>query len=758
MAPKKDRPEHLNLVGAKSQHTAPPPKLLEHIQNSSIENALRLLEQMFSATDDLFYDLSKRATSNNEQNLYFESMREIRIKKRGVASAFAHQVNSVFSELMANKPAAAPNEQEDDASSLSIVEGDDLEIELALNNMTSRSRDLYKQELYELTIRLDHLLLQTRVDEENCPLDPLQLASAFIEACQNQLSINIKARLILFKLFEKHVLKQLGHIYSDANQLLIDAGILPKVPRNLNKSRSAVPPGSLADNASAAAEQELLQQQAALSQPPMSFQLDLNTLSTLMASARSNTATVSGDNTRAAGPYTYYLYASNPGPIMASPQLSSLLTKSQPLVDRQLSAVQQPRNIISDVVTQLLAKRDPEVPQALEQPDEDIINLIAMFFDSVLSDENLPIAVQSLICRLQIPILKIALRDRSLLTDTEHPARRLINLITQAGLSFDENKPLERDPLYRKIADGVQTINRLYKADASVFESFLHELEEEMSKEHRKSNLVERRTTQAEEGKSKLRLARASAQNALYNKLKHVQLPEAVSNFLTNTWLQVLVITHLKHGYDSDEWVEAENLVSDIIWLCQQHNDPKSLARKKHLQPEVLQRVETGLEAAIDNPETRTSKVTAIEEVLLSLSEAEAPQIDFIDLSDDQKDALGKAAPEQKSWEEMTALERQQTRYEELSNHFYLEAKDIPEGVWLEYQTEESNKQIRCKLSSKIDADSYIFVNRFGFKVLERSRRQLAYDMQFSKARIIDSRPMFERLMDKVVSHLKQAA
>ena len=123
MAPKKDRPEHLNLVGAQEQNTAPPPKLLEHIQNSAIESALRLLEQMFSATDDLFYDLSKRATSNNEQNLYFESMREIRIKKRGIASAFAHEVNSAFSALMSTPPKADRTEHEDDANSLSIVEG-----------------------------------------------------------------------------------------------------------------------------------------------------------------------------------------------------------------------------------------------------------------------------------------------------------------------------------------------------------------------------------------------------------------------------------------------------------------------------------------------------------------------------------------------------------------------------------------------------------------------------------------------------------
>lgn len=758
MAPRKDRPEYMELVGKSKEGEIQPPKLLEHIRDHACESAVRLLEHMFSATDDLFYDLSKRATSNNEQNLYFESMREIRIKKRGVVATFAHELKNGFSTMMSVSTTPEADPRNDDASNLSIVEGDQLEVELALNNMAGRTRESYKQEVYELTMRLDHLLLQVRVNDENNPLDPQQLAAAFVEACETQLDLSIKARLILFKLFEKHVLKQLGHIYSDANELLLDAGILPKVPRRFNRSTSATRPEERSTQAEDASTERVFSQQAFL-QPTINFQLDINTLSTLMAGARSHTqANPSGDNTtRVTGPYAYYLYASNPGPIMASPQLANLLTRSQPIIDRQLSN-QRPRNIIAEVINQLLLKRDPELPQAVEQPDEDIINLIAMFFDNVLSDTCLPIAVQSLICRLQIPILKVALGDRTFLTDMDHPARKLINLITEVGLSFDESKPLERDPLYRKIADGVQTINRLYKTDTTVFQHFLLELEEQITREKRKPALVENRTTQAEAGKSKIRMARSAARNALYAKLKDGQLPEIVSNFLTNTWLQVLVITHLKHGQDSIEWVEMESLVSDIIWLCQPHSDQRSLSRKKRLQPEVLQRIDAGLAIAIDNPETCASKVTAIEEVLQSIHEPESPHMEYTTLSEEQKDALGKNDPDQKTWEDMTALERQQSRYEQLSNRYYLKAKEIPEGVWLEYKNESALKNIRCKLSSKIDADSYIFVNRLGFKVLEKSRRQLAYDMQFEKVRILDSRPLFERLMDKVVTHLKQAA
>lgn len=770
MAPKNQRPGIHEVQRASTQPRVAPPRVLDHIQNIALDNAVQLLDHMFSAADDLFYDLSKRASTNNEENLYFESMREIRIKKQGVANEFLRALTNEFNDLVTGQSQSKLNRTDGDitSGSLSIVEGDDLEIQLALNNMTGRTREIYKEELYELAIRLDHLLLQVTVNENTNPLDPQQVGQAFISACLKQLKVGIKIRLILFKLFEKHVLKQLGHIYTDANQVLIDSGILPKVPRNLNKGESS-------DHRHSAQEQEQQAQQEAGNQtqhraptgaapaqqgaPQINFTLDLNSLNTLMSAARSSQGNMfanTGQSNGNGANYTYYLYSSNPGPAMAAMELSSLLTKSQPIIDRQLTT-RKPTNVVSDVVNQLLSKRDPKTPQALDQTSEDVINLVAMFFDNILEDDNLPIAIQSLICRLQIPVLKVALRDQNFLTNSEHPARKLINTITEAGLGLDESKPLERDPLYRKIVDGVQTVNRLFKVDTSVFTEVHTEIEEMVKKEASRARVVEKRTTQAEAGKNRIKLARAAAQNALYEKMRDATLPDVVSSFLTNTWLQVLIITYLKHGQGSSNWVEMEQLVADVIWLCKQHSDERSRQRKARLQPDILQRIETGLAAAIDAEDTRQQKISEIERAVAELDTIPAESLQYRALDEQQKIALGKTANEEKSWEDMSALERQQSKYQELSSKYYQIAKDIPEGTWLNYFDEETGRQLRCKLSAKLGSDSYIFVNRLGLKALDKSRRQFAYDMQFNKAKTLDVRPIFERVMESVVSRLKAA-
>jgi len=681
-------------------------------------------------------------------------MREIRIKKLGLVNQFTQEFNQFFENLVNNVEAKPAKEQQN--GPLSIVEADKLEVELAFTNMVGRARETYKETLYELSIRFDHFLTQTSVDEDNNPLDPQQLSEVFIEACSKQLQINIKTRLILFKLFEKHVLKQLGHIYSDANEVLIDSGILPTVPKYLNKNADAPAkpeaPSAPAEEIPAAAppQQPMLQ---------ASFSLDMGVLANIMSAARSqNSSLFCAPGTKPEGSHAYYLYSSNPGPVMASPELASLLTKTQPIVDRQLTSGDTPKNVVTDLVHQLLSKQNPDTPQALEQADEDVINLIAMFFDTVLDDSQLPPVVQSLICRLQIPLLKVALRDKSFLTDPEHPAKQLVNVITDAGFGVDESKPLERDPIYRKIADCVQTINRQFKADDNIFDEIYAEIKQQLEKEKRKTNIVENRTNQAEEGKSKIKQARASSQNALYGRLKDARLPETISSFLTNTWLQVLVITHLKHGKDSAEWVEIENVIIDLMWLCQKHEDERSKLRKQRLTPEVLQRIENGLEAAIDNPESRAAKVKAVEEALNDVDAQDVDKESYVELSNDQREALGKADPEQKDWDDMSALERQQTRYEELSNKFYMEARNVPVGVWIDYENENNGRKMRCKLSAKIDAENYIFVNRLGLKSMEKTRRQFAYDMQFKKAVILDNAPLFDRIMQSVISHLRGAA
>ncbi len=744
----KDGSKHMELVDTRPTLTSQEMRLLDAIAERTHDSASTLSEQFFSATDDLFYELSERASTNNEENLYFEAMRAIRVSRKEISRDFLQNLAAGFKKVDRIDPNGETRRS--DSEELSLVGSEDLEIELAQKNMADRTRDTYKTELHDLVARLDAMASNCKITQHNNPLDPLALSRSFVRATTEHLKLDIKTRLIFFKLFEKHFLKQLGHLYSDANQVLIDAGILPKVPRTHNSEDSENAPASAIEAQEKIAEAQPFER---FDDEPAGrpFQLESSALSSLMASIRAaKRANIPGAQQLG----NYHFFSANPGAVMPVPELANRLTDNQFSIDEKLSSG-APQNLVPQIVSDILALNNPNEPQALEQPDEDIINLVALFFDKVLEDENLPLAVQSLVCRLQIPVLKVALHDKTFLTDEKHPARIMINTLTEAGLSFDESKPIERDPLYKVLTEGVHAINQQFKLDNHVFSDVTDKVREAMSAEAAKSELVESRTRQAETGKAKLKAARSFAQNTLYEKLKDAALPTAITDFLTNTWLQVLVITYVRGGKDSGEWVENEQVITDLIWASQRHNDEKSVARQQRLMPELLNRIEFGLELVIDNEDVRKTKTQEIDQSLQSvLADTPSDQL-YRELSTEQRARLGKTDPEKKSWDEMTALERQQARYEELSSQFYLEAKHMSTGTWLEYMDDKRGKAIRCKLSAKIDSENYVFVNRFGFKALTKTRRQFAYDMQFKRARPLDTTPIFERLMDKVVGQIK---
>jgi hypothetical protein len=76
-------------------------------------------------------------------------------------------------------------------------------------------------------------------------------------------------------------------------------------------------------------------------------------------------------------------------------------------------------------------------------------------------------------------------------------------------------------------------------------------------------------------------------------------------------------------------------------------------------------------------------------------------------------------------------------------------------GSWIEL-TEADDHKVRCKLAAVIkSAGRYIFVNRAGMKVMEKSRESLAVDLSHGKLRILDDALLFDRALESVIGNLR---
>jgi hypothetical protein len=77
-------------------------------------------------------------------------------------------------------------------------------------------------------------------------------------------------------------------------------------------------------------------------------------------------------------------------------------------------------------------------------------------------------------------------------------------------------------------------------------------------------------------------------------------------------------------------------------------------------------------------------------------------------------------------------------------------------GSWVEFQEDEEHK-LRCKLAAVIKpTGKYIFVNRTGMKILEKTRMALAVEFRRNSVRLLDDALLFDRALESVIGNLRK--
>ena len=80
------------------------PAEVTRIRDTVIAGLGDLLQGAFDAVDDSLFELANNARSNNEQNRYFEAMREIRIERKGVERHFPEHRRPFFCHAAPHRP------------------------------------------------------------------------------------------------------------------------------------------------------------------------------------------------------------------------------------------------------------------------------------------------------------------------------------------------------------------------------------------------------------------------------------------------------------------------------------------------------------------------------------------------------------------------------------------------------------------------------------------------------------------------------
>ncbi|SMF02820.1 Protein of unknown function [Alteromonadaceae bacterium Bs31] len=745
---------------------------------------MQKLRGFFDGADDSLFSLADKACTNQEQNIYFDSMREVRVQRRGFEKRFAGAIDTAFASLATGEVSTSTFDDSLNSDALSLVQNDELEELVAVESSVSRASTEFAEAIQLLSLRLDSLV-PVKVFHQNNPLAPEIIANAFIDQAR-RLDIDIKAKLVLFKLFDRSVMQNLEDLYQNANQLLVDHNVLPSLTARL-KSRSGV--------SSPASSSQMQQANKPSSNTPVDAASEVasNEVAKLLGGMIAGQQRAQAQSS-AIDEIVHMLSLAQQAPMSAS-------------LDGNLKAL--------DLITALQQRKGSKAEIA--RTEIEVIKLVDMLFNFILEDKNLAKDMKLQISRLQMPLVKVALLDKSFFAKGGHSARRLLNEIATAALGWQPGAGGKADPLYNKINDVITKLLNSFDTDVAIFNELLADFSSFIQKEHRRSEVMERRTLDAEDGKAKAEVSRTIVAIEIELRTIDQELPELIQGLINGPWSNVLFINNLKYGSESSLWLESLQTLEDLVWSVKTPRDNEQRKRLIKLVPGLLQRLRAGLDSISFNPFEMSEIFKTLEDIHLScirgkiesteqspalatqLVKAKAPSSNDSELVADELEPLElneadelladvdaaladasmdetetltpnlepkpeeKRQPKEPQAAKVQAPKVQQkvqekSQEEKLSpdSTYMQQVASFVQGAWFEMVDDEGSVA-RCRLAAFIKpTGKYIFVNRNGMKVAEKPQHDLALMLKENRIRALDNSMLFDRALETVVSSLRK--
>lgn len=651
-----------------------------------------LIESCLDRLDDQLFSLADAAIDPKDQSCYFNAMRRVRQQRGAFLKRFNLRLQEAFASLDSSEatPAVSIN-----ADSLTLMRPEDLDELIAVEAMITQAHRAFSNEIALLSHNMD-CLVETAVYARNNPAGPESLCQVVTSAAL-QLDIPAAIKLVLLKVFDEQVLAQLRPIYTALNELLKTA------------ASSSGPNSSVARSSEAAiTDKKPLQRSKTPMSAPANFDQELASVLTELAQGRERTA-------------------QNITREITDDVIVDLLSQLQPKMN--ISGVLEADKILEA----LRNYHGREVDFNRAQREK--FSLVAVLFGFLDEDKHLPEAVGSLLSRLQIPLMKIALLDSDFFTHKGHPARRLLNELIFAVRS---QEVAAGSPVLLKLKNIIATVVKRFDRDGSIFARLLEDFATFIETQRGRVTFAERRTIPTEDSKVLAEKAHKRVAVEVGLRTDGFLLTEPLREFVATVWFQVLFVRCLRTGSDTLPWRDGLQTLTDLVWSVQPLKFIKDRQALIAMVPGLMERLRLGLEEIGFDP-----FATADFFWLLNRLHRDSVAGFAIPPASEEKLLVNKDPAPADSASDTYDLHWQQV------------ATFAP-GAWFEI-IEADKPVLRCRLAAVIkQTGKYIFVNRSGVKVTERDQHQLAQGLRTGQLRPIDSNLLFDRALEEVVVGLRK--
>jgi hypothetical protein len=416
--------------------------------------------------------------------------------------------------------------------------------------------------------------------------------------------------------------------------------------------------------------------------------------------------------------------------------------------------------------------RQSQVGKEVNQTDGVTIDIVAMIFDYVFEDKEIQAPVKSLVSKLQIPILKVALIDKSFFTKKDHPVRLYLDRVAQISIGCPPNVSRD-DELFKRIDQTVSTVTNEFESDLDLFTRELHALERFYEDYQQRAHEREQESAKLAEESAHRESIKYAIEVEVATRSTAPGVP-MIAQALMSEVLPVLLQRAVDaSGIGGADWEAAIVLTEDLVWSVQPKAGSEDRKKLVQLLPGLLKRLRAGMKdagldaqksdayirslaglhaAAVKNEETAPPPPPAPKYV-------EAPMdIDLTQFQPEVKSSKvegssGLAVEEIRLVKQSRELKQALDQFDE----YDAMVKTLARGTWVDFKRSDGTF-LRVKLTFvSAEYGVYVFTNPQLASALSVSREALAVQLKMGDAVIVPEKSMFDRALGGLISKLKPA-
>jgi hypothetical protein len=310
----------------------------------------------------------------------------------------------------------------------------------------------------------------------------------------------------------------------------------------------------------------------------------------------------------------------------ASAPLRNAIDSAQAALRQKVSG--RGEAVTTPALLEELQQRKQQLKQAASsQVERATIEIVALMFQAILTEDRIPAPIRVWFARLQMPVLRVAVGEPDFFATVDHPARRLIDRMGACVMGFDASSRSVGDALEKEIKRVVQVVEAYPDTGRRVFQTVLTEFEKFLEHYFKNENEASRKGISLAQQVEQRETMAIQYTIELRKMLNEVPVQEGVREFLFRVWADVMAITAVKHGRQSDQAKSIGKAAADLIWSASAKVSRDERAEVIRKLPPLLKTLRNGMNDAGVPAERQDEHIQSLNSSLAAAFTARAAAI-----------------------------------------------------------------------------------------------------------------------------------